>query len=206
MSKEPALLSANDGLFALTATRELIVSYLKNRYWVDTPKFYPQTLRRKQGVFVSIVEKIAYEDEERERYCLSVGNPLPNARLIDAAFSAATKVAIDLSSDLDVSSPPPISILRLDIVGDLELLNVTNPVRYTDLVRLGQHGLMTERGHYKGVLLPRVPIAENWNVDEFLSQCCIRAGLMADAWLEKAVRIYRFQTQVFEEELFEKRQ
>jgi uncharacterized protein (TIGR00296 family) len=49
------------------------------------------------------------------------------------------------------------------------------------------------------LLLPQVPVEWNWCEEEFLCQCCMKAGLPPDTWLTKGTRIYRFQGIIFEE-------
>src|SRR5216683_1415423 len=36
--------------------------------------------------------------------------------------------------------------------------------------------------------------------DEFLNECCLKAGLMPDAWVTGSVKVARFQGQIFSEE------
>src|SRR5438132_1379070 len=38
-----------------------------------------------------------------------------------------------------------------------------------------------------------------WEAAEFLSEACMKAGLLADAWLDPATRVYKFQAEVFAE-------
>ena len=38
-----------------------------------------------------------------------------------------------------------------------------------------------------------------WDVEEFLSQTCVKAGLPPDCWLEKDVKVKRFSAQIFRE-------
>jgi hypothetical protein len=59
--------------------------------------------------------------------------------------------------------------------------------------------LIVEKSYYKGLLLPQVPIEWNWNAEEFLCQCCIKAGLPPDYWLLEGTTIYKFQAIIFEE-------
>ena len=61
-------------------------------------------------------------------------------------------------------------------------------------------GLIVERGMYKGLLLPQVPVEWEWNEEEFLCQCCGKAGLPADCWLMNGTKVYKFQAIIFEEE------
>jgi uncharacterized protein (TIGR00296 family) len=64
---------------------------------------------------------------------------------------------------------------------------------------VGEDGLIVEKGFYKGLLLPQVAIDFGWDEEEFLCQCCVKAGLPPDEWLVKMTKIYKFQAMVFEE-------
>jgi uncharacterized protein (TIGR00296 family) len=79
------------------------------------------------------------------------------------------------------------------------LIRVNDPKEYVKEVNIGIEGLIVERGMYKGLLLPQVPIEWQWNQEEFLSNCCIKAGLSPDAWLLKDTKIYTFQVMIFKE-------
>ena len=81
-----------------------------------------------------------------------------------------------------------------------ELIEVEDPRDYPKAIRVGRDGLIVEKGFFRGLLLPQVPVEWGWDERTFLSQCCLKAGLYPDAWLDKDTRIYRFQAVVFEEE------
>jgi len=44
-----------------------------------------------------------------------------------------------------------------------------------------------------------VPVDLKWDVEEFLAQTCVKAGLLPDAWLEPDTRIWRFQSEIWTE-------
>ncbi|MHA2029896.1 MAG: AMMECR1 domain-containing protein, partial [Candidatus Kariarchaeaceae archaeon] len=47
---------------------------------------------------------------------------------------------------------------------------------------------------------PQVAVDWDWNEEQFLSQCCVKAGLTPDEWIcDENVEISRFQAEVFEE-------
>jgi hypothetical protein len=52
---------------------------------------------------------------------------------------------------------------------------------------------------FKGLLLPQVPVEWKWDEEEFLCQCCIKAGLPPDHWLIKGTKIYKFSAEIFAE-------
>jgi hypothetical protein len=77
---------------------------------------------------------------------------------------------------------------------------VKKPTEYAAKIKVGKDGLIVERGMFKGLLLPQVPVEWKWDEEEFLCQCCIKAGLLPDNWLLEGTKIYRFQAIIFEEE------
>jgi uncharacterized protein (TIGR00296 family) len=79
-------------------------------------------------------------------------------------------------------------------------VEVTNPKEYLGKIKVGEDGLIVEKAGYKGLLLPQVPVEWEWCEEEFLCQCCVKAGLSPDSWLTKGAKIYKFQAIVFEEE------
>ncbi|MCS7131486.1 MAG: TIGR00296 family protein, partial [Hadesarchaea archaeon] len=87
----------------------------------------------------------------------------------------------------------------VSILTQPELIRVKNPRDYPKHVEIGKHGLIVEYAGHAGLLLPQVPIEWGWDVEEFLSQTCMKAGLMPDCWLYKGVRISRFSAQIFAE-------
>jgi AmmeMemoRadiSam system protein A len=78
---------------------------------------------------------------------------------------------------------------------DIEVTLLGEPVEFTDLneVEIGRDGLIIERGFNRGLLLPQVAVEHGWDLNMFLAQTCIKAGLESDAWESGNVRIYRFE-------------
>ena len=70
---------------------------------------------------------------------------------------------------------------------------------YLDVLKVGRDGLIIENGYHRGLLLPQVPIEQNWDIKTFLENLCYKAGLYSDAWKEENTKIYSFQAQIFDE-------
>ena len=81
-----------------------------------------------------------------------------------------------------------------------EIIEVKKTNEYPSKIKVGKDGLIVERGMFKGLLLPQVPIEWEWDEEEFLCQCCIKAGLPPDNWLLEGTKVYKFQAIIFEEE------
>ena len=92
-------------------------------------------------------------------------------------------------------------IIEISILSKPELIEVRNPREYLDKIKIGEDGLMIEYGLYSGLLLPQVPVEYKWNVEQFLSELCIKAGLPPDMWLDRNVKIYKFKAQIFREKI-----
>ena len=65
---------------------------------------------------------------------------------------------------------------------------------------VGRDGLIIQKGRKRGLLLPSVPVVENWDVDLYLAHLCLKANLRVEAWKNlDEVRLWTFQSQIFEE-------
>jgi hypothetical protein len=79
-------------------------------------------------------------------------------------------------------------------------ISVLTPLKKIDdpgLVRVGKHGLVISQGERKGLLLPQVPVENNWSRETFLEEACLKAGLPPDAW-KKGAEIFVFEAIVFD--------
>jgi MEMO1 family protein len=85
-------------------------------------------------------------------------------------------------------------------LSDLEYeISVLTPLKKIDdpkTVQVGKHGLIIAMGRNRGVLLPQVPVENNWDRETFLAQACLKAGLPPDAW-RKGAEISVFEAIVF---------
>jgi len=85
--------------------------------------------------------------------------------------------------------------IEITVMGDL--------VRLTDPsdIKIGTHGLVIEKGNFKGLLLPQMAVEQNWNTDEFLRNTCLRAGFSPNHYPEvlgeSDTYIYTFTATVF---------
>jgi AmmeMemoRadiSam system protein A len=80
-------------------------------------------------------------------------------------------------------------------------ISVLSPFRAVNDVRgieIGVHGLLIEKGGYRGLLLPVVPVSRGWGRQEFLENLCRKAGLPEDAWKEGST-LFAFTAEEFGE-------
>lgn len=181
----------DDGKFAVKTARSVIENFVLRKSFSTIP---PSDIwLQKSGVFVTI---LTYPEKDL-RGC--IGIPEPVMPLIDALRDAAQSATRDPRfAPLDKYEVDKI-IVEVSILTPPEMLKVKNPNEYLNGIKIGRDGLIAELGYNRGLLLPQVPVEWKWNVEEFLSETCMKAGLAPDAWLEKNFKLYKFQAEIFAE-------
>jgi len=190
-------LSLEEGKVLVGLARKAVEEYLQNRRRLNVPRNVSEKLFQPCGVFVTIN---ALTGEEKElRGC--IGYPYPTIPLVEAVVESA------ISSATQDPRFYPLSLNELDnvifevsVLTPPQLITAKKASEYPTKIKVGKDGLIVERGMFKGLLLPQVPVEYKWDEEEFLCQCCIKAGLPPDNWLLDDTKIYKFQAIVFEEE------
>jgi len=182
-------LTLEEGRFLVKLARKAVEEYLKNGKIMAVPKDVSSKLMEHCGVFVTL--NSFYQGKKELRGC--IGFPYPTTPLTRAVIESA------INSATQDPRFPPVSLGELDhivfevsVLTPPQLVKVEKPTDYPRKIKVGQDGLIVERGYYKGLLLPQVPIEWNWEEEEFLCQCCMKAGLSPDCWLLEGTKIYKF--------------
>ena len=193
----PFELSLEEGKFLIQLARSAVEERLEKRKTIQPPKETPKKLLEQCGVFVTI--NSVRNGDKVLRGC--IGYPYPTSPLaeavIDSAINAATQDPRFYPLTLDELSKV---VFEVSVLTPPEPVEVKNPKEYLNKIKVGEDGLIVEQGFYRGLLLPQVPIEWRWCEEEFLCQCCIKAGLPPDSWLTKGTKIYKFRAIIFEEE------
>jgi uncharacterized protein (TIGR00296 family) len=193
----PFTLNLEEGKILVQLARNAIKDYLKTGKHIKAPQDTPKKLFEHCGVFVTI-NKVK-QGEKQLRGC--IGYPYPTLPLVEAVIESGIDAAtqdprfypLSLSELDDV-------VFEVSVLTPPELVEVQKPDAYVTKIKVGEDGLIVEKGVFKGLLLPQVPVEWEWDEEEFLCQCCIKAGLPPDSWLTKGAKIYKFQAIIFEEE------
>jgi uncharacterized protein (TIGR00296 family) len=133
------------------------------------------------------------------RGCIGIINP--TSALLDSVIEAAESSAFK-----DPRFPPVQSeeikeiTIEVSVLTPPELIKVDNPLEYSNHINVGRDGLIIGKGWRKGLLLPQVPIEWGWDSIDFLSQCCIKAGLSPNEWKNRETEVYKFQAIIFKED------
>jgi len=182
-------LTEEEAALLVKLARRAVERNLKDGTIISPPDGISENLREPRGVFVTI--NLLKNKTRRLRGCIGFPYPIyPLARaVIEAAVESATR------------DPrfPPLSISELnDVVFEVsvltppQLIKVSSPKEYPSKVKIGVDGLIVEYGFNKGLLLPQVPVEWGWDSEEFLCQCCMKAGLTPDCWVLQGTKIYKF--------------
>ncbi len=186
--------TVEDGAYLIDLSRSAIKTYLEEGQLIKTPGNSPKKLTKKAGIFVTLE---TYPEKDL-RGC--IGYPEPILPLVEAAIRAAVSAATD-----DPRFPPVMqgelenTLMEVSLLTPPELIKVNSPKEYLSLIKIGQHGLIVEKGFHRGLLLPQVPVDQGWEFDEFISHTCMKAGLSPDSWFDGETSIYRFEGRVFAE-------
>ncbi|MBI4723274.1 MAG: AmmeMemoRadiSam system protein B [Candidatus Stahlbacteria bacterium] len=151
-------------------------------------EFDPQSaqLKEKRGVFVTIMTKTG-----ELRGC--IGHHIANTPL----YKLVPEMSI-ASATQDYRFPPLSKgeLKNIKIKLSVYLCEV-HPIKDISEYKLGEHGIIMQKGNYGATFLPEVPIEEGWTVQETLKHLCLKAGLPLDGW--KGADFYVYKTQVFGE-------
>jgi uncharacterized protein (TIGR00296 family) len=91
-------------------------------------------------------------------------------------------------------------VVEVTVLSPLEHIMVKSPLDLPLNIKIGRDGLLVDGMGSRGLLLPQIAVDEGFDEEEFLNECCLKAGLMPDAWVTGGVKVARFQGQIFSEE------
>lgn len=187
-------LTREQGTQLVLMARNALEEFVRNDKVTIPAKCDTDHLNEKRGVFVTLKKS-----DGSLRGC--VGFPFPTKSLgraiIEATVAAAAndprfpRVERNEVADLSV---------EVSVLTQPQVISVAKPTEYPDSVRIGEDGLIVSAGKYSGLLLPQVATEFGLGSVDFLSETCVKAGLMPDAWLSGKVVVQKFQTEIFSEE------
>ena len=184
------MISDRAGEYLLKIAKESIKYYLENGKKMERPEDYPIELDEELGVFVTLNKNY------KLRGC--IGYPEPILPAIDATMEVAVSAA--------VNDPrfPEVSIIEFDdlefevtVLTKPEMIVVSHPDEYFKEIEIGRDGLIIQKGYSKGLLLPQVATENMFDIEEFLEQTCMKAGISADSWMDESCDVFKFQGQIF---------
>ena len=150
---------------------------------------------RESGVFVTLN---AFKPHSL-RGC--IGFPYPEQPLIEATVKAAIYAATEdpRFKPVSIEEFEHSIIIELTALTTPQLLATPNRNALPERIEIGTHGLIVEGMRCSGLLLPQVAVEWEWDAADFLTNCCLKAGLPPDAWLLSEVTVKTFEGEIFEE-------
>ncbi|MEM3387473.1 MAG: TIGR00296 family protein [Nitrososphaerales archaeon] len=190
-------LSDEEGELLVKTARRAAEEYVVSRRRLKVGEEFQKRFSEKLGVFVTINTLKGKEHELRG--CIGLVQPkIPlSEALIEAAISAATE-----DPRFEPIKPQELNnlIFEVSVLTPPERLKAASPREYLNLIKIGRDGLIVEYRFLSGLLLPQVPVEEGWDVEQYLSYACMKAGAPPDIWLLPETKLYRFEAVVFAEE------
>ncbi|MEM3342210.1 MAG: TIGR00296 family protein [Thermoplasmata archaeon] len=155
----------------------------------------PAEFSKNYGVFCTLD---TYPEKEL-RGCIGFPEPIFPLRkaIVMAAWNASSR---DPRFDMVEKDELDKIVVDVSILTPPALIEYGSPDELVKKVKVGRDGLIAEKGWFRGLLLPQVPVELGWNVEEFLSHTCMKAGLSKNEWKKGDVKFYSFQGLVFSEE------
>ncbi|HYM40265.1 MAG TPA: TIGR00296 family protein [Thermoplasmata archaeon] len=185
----------SEGVLAVQIAREALEAFVQGHAMRSF--VVPKRFEERAGAFVTLSRYGVEDPYEKLRGC--IGYPEPFFPLLKAVVKSAEGAAEDPRF-------PPLRAEELpQVIVEVSLLTPPLPIevkKQRDLpkqIRLGEDGIVVAQGAYRGLFLPQVASEHHMDAETFLSECCMKAGLLPDAWLDDATRVKKFQTEIFEE-------
>ncbi|MFZ8783194.1 MAG: TIGR00296 family protein [Desulfurococcaceae archaeon] len=197
-SVHPSELTLEEGVYLVRLARRAIEEYLKSSVRIKPTDVPSEKLLRPGMTFTTLEALDEKTGKTSLRGCIGFLAPVRSLVevLVDSAIEAAT------------GDPrfPPVELWEMNrVIVEVTVLSEPTPLRVEERSELprhiviGRHGLVVEKGLFKGTLLPVVPVEYCWDEETFLAETCLKAGLEPDCWLDPATRVYYYEGRVFRE-------
>jgi len=187
-------LTTSQGEELVSMARRALEEFVNSGKVTIPERWDREHLNEERGVFVTLKDS-----DGSLRGC--VGFPYPIKPLGRATLEATVAAAAH-----DPRFPPvqrselPNLTVEVSVLTKPEVIKVAKPTEYVASVRIGDDGLIVSAGDRSGLLLPQVATEFGFGPEDFLSETCLKAGLLPDAWLSGKVVVQKFQTEIFSEE------
>lgn len=188
-------LSAAQGTELVRLARTTLDSFVSKKERAE-PKEWKAYLREKRGVFVTL--NLLDGDTKSLRGC--IGFPYPIKELGKAVIEATISAASEDPRFPPVEPGELESILvEVSALTKPEVIEVSRKTDLPSAIKIGSDGLIISTKYQSGLLLPQVAVEFHMKPADFLSEACLKAGLLPDSWLLDGLTVQRFQAEVFSE-------
>ena len=185
-------LSNDLGTKLTSYSRKVLEEYINNSRTLE-PLFNPEILEEKAGIFCTL------RKNKQLRGC--IGFHYPSHKLGDALVKSTIQAAVH-DPRFNPVKPSELNQIEIEltVLTPPELIKVRDSDEYVKIIKIGIDGLIIESGQRRGLLLPQVPVEQQWTIEEFLEGICHKAYLDSNAWQDiKNTKLYKFNGKIFEE-------
>src|SRR5215831_4491678 len=188
-----SIVTDNEGRQLVKIARHMVESYISRKeYRIDA-----NLTQIKAGAFVSLFR---FDNLGHLELCGCIGFPLPNRNLNDVIRQASIEAATrDPRFNPITATELSKVIFEVSILTNPSEILANRPDDYLNSIRIGTDGLIIHWEYGSGLLLPQVPLEYNWDVKEYLTHLCGKAGGPPDLWRLPHTRLFKFQAVVFRE-------
>ena len=184
-------LDKEDGKILISLARDAISSHFKNNE-VSVKDELKKKFSEKNGAFVTLTI------DGELRGCIGFTEAM--FPLWETIAKAAQSAAFGDPRFMQLTEEEFKKIkIEVSVLTKPELIEA-KPDEYKEHIEIGKHGLIVEKGMFKGLLLPQVFPEYNADWKKALEMTCQKAGLPADSWKEPDCKIFRFSAIIFSEE------
>jgi AmmeMemoRadiSam system protein A len=160
-------------LFAIAKdTLSWCVSGSKGEFPFDRYTLTPK-LKERTATFVTLKKRGML------RGCIGTLGP------VDPLYRSIHRNAVSAAiEDYRFQPVTPAELPQLEV--DLSVLSPIRAIMSLEEFKIGEHGIIIEKGSSRAVYLPEVAVEQKWSRDETLSSLSQKAGLPPDAWKQGA--------------------
>lgn len=174
-------LSSEEKKELIRIARLAINQFVQEKKIINYENRNPRFLTKK-GAFVTLKKGGSL------RGCIGIVEPLYSL------YETVIRASIYACEDPRLPPVSPEELKDLDV--EISVLSPLEKIDDPQRIQVGKHGLVISKGGKKGLLLPQVPLENNWARTQFLEQTCLKAGLTKSAW-KKGAKIFIFEAIVF---------
>ncbi len=156
----------------------------------------PEQAKFTTGAFVTVKTRIGNEAHLRGCIGYLIGiKPLFEEVIDLARESTLNDPRFDPVQEKELSS----LIFEVTVLTPPEEIVYNSPEELLNNITIPSDGLIVKYGRTSGLLLPQVPVEQDWNVEEYISYTCRKAFLPTDIWKKEKITVEKFQGVVFTE-------
>ncbi len=196
MFMAPDDITLREGTQLVKLARTAAVSFIKNKKIIN----FTNNSNRKAGVFVTIYHLNNMNSEKNLRGC--IGYVFPSQNIYDSVIAAAINAATEDPRFIAISEKELDDLIfEVSVLSKPALIQVENTESSLSNIVIGRDGIILESRYGSGLFLPQVPVEQKWNIREYITNLCHKAGAPSDAWLLPDSKLYTFSSLIFREKL-----